>query len=422
MSFRKRGEILGAPAVPGRVPAVPRPLGNLPNRGGVGAPNPLVAQNRVPGSRGPLQPTKTEEAVTKNPGVRPSLITSQPTVSTGCADLDKILQHQGLPVGQSLLVEESGTTDFASVILRSFTSQGVIHNRINKGEFNCHSIIVGLTPDWAKELPGLYKGSSKDQKKAKIIENESKVSVSNLANDDMKIAWRYGLNKKADSGDSGVVAYEGYCNQFDITQKLIPGPSPQDMSFIPLNENYLVLVNHIKKTIDHHIKSNGGKIIRLVIPNLLNPSLYNFNYSSPTFIFPFAHSLRSLLRTYSKNVVLISSLPLDLYPRESNLTNVLETLYDSVIHLQPFNQEMSQFIEKAYKNEPSKVQHGLVNIIRLPILSEKGLMMIHNGEYAFKNGRKKFEIEEWGIPVDEEAKDESKPESEGPQTTKNVDF
>ena len=25
-------------------------------------------------------------------------------------------------------------------------------------------------------------------------------------------------------------------------------------------------------------------------------------------------------------------------------------------------------------------------------------MMVHDGEYAFKNGRKKFEIEEWSIP------------------------
>lgn len=79
------------------------------------------------------------------------------------------------------------------------------------------------------------------------------------------------------------------------------------------------------------------------------------------------------------------------------MTAILEILFDSAIHLQPFNQEMSQLIEKAYKNEPSKIQQGLVNIIKVPVLSERGLMMVHDGEFAFKNGRKKFEIEEWGF-------------------------
>ena len=39
-----------------------------------------------------------------------------------------------------------------------------------------------MNQQWANDLPGVYKGSSKEQKKAKIIENESKVSVSNLSN------------------------------------------------------------------------------------------------------------------------------------------------------------------------------------------------------------------------------------------------
>lgn len=38
----------------------------------------------------------------------------------------------------------------------------------------------------------------------------------------------------------------------------------------------------------------------------------------------------------------------------------------------------------------------------MPVLSARGMMMVRNGEYAFKNGRKKFEIEEWGIPVEDE--------------------
>lgn len=414
MSFRKRSEILSTPSVPGRGPVARQP-GSLPVRG-----QPIAAPTRaIPPV---VQKVNVEEEVSKNPGVRPSLITSQPTVSTGGADLDKLLQHLGLPIGQSLLVEESGTTDFASIILRAFASQGIIHNRIEKDVLNCHCIAIGVSSQWSKELPGLYKGSTKEQKKAKIKEIENKVSVSNL-NDDMKIAWRYGLNKKAEGNDENPINnYEGYNNQFDITQKLLPGPSNQDISFVPLNDDYTKIIKTIDAIIQQQLKLKSGKIIRLILPSLLNPSIYHPQFSSPTFIFPFIHSLRSILRKYSSNVVLIASLPLDLYPRYHNITGQLESTFDSVIYLQPFNQEMSQLIEKAYKNEPSKIQHGLVNIIKLPILSERGLMMIHDGEYAFKNGRKKFEIEEWGIPVDDDAKDENNHDHEHAQTTKNIEF
>ncbi|KAI5970849.1 ELP4 [Candida margitis] len=430
MSFRKRGEVLGGGPVPVRGPQGPIPnrQGSVPNRG------PPVTPTSSISRRGPTvkqTPTTTPEvSILDSPAVRPSLITSQPTISTGSSDLDKILLHQGLPLGHSLLVEESGTTDFASVLLRTFVSQGIIHNRIAPNQLNSHVIVLGLSPLWSNDLPGLYKGSSKDQKKAKIAENESKVSVSNIAhgsnvarNDSkMKIAWRYGLNKKEDAKESeSGGAYEHYNNQFDITQKLQPGPNPQDITYVALSNTVAGIINQLTSVIKTQLKSNPSKVIRLIIPGFLNPSIYPPSYAASTFVFPLVHSLRSLLRQFENNLVLIGSLPLDLYPRDTSLTAVLEILFDSVIHLQPFNQEMSQLIEKAYKNEPSKIQQGLVNIIKLPVLSERGLMMIHDGEFAFKNGRKKFEIEEWGIPVEDDSKEENET-PEGGKTAKNIDF
>ncbi|KAK6203202.1 Elongator complex protein 4 [Scheffersomyces amazonensis] len=439
MSFRKRSEIIGGGPAPARGLPGTRPISQIPGRSSVG-PNPLRGGPNVrsiPGRDGirspqpqpqPQPQSKKEEfePIIKNISIRPSLITSQPTISTGVSDLDKILLHQGLPLGNSLLVEESSTTDFSSVILRAFTSQGIIHNRINKDELYSHVIVVGVPSQWANDLPGLYKGSSKEQKKAKIVENESKISVSNLSTrqsstrneNDLKIAWRYGLNSKSpESEDSkDITSYENYNHQFDITQKLSPGPNGNEISFIPISNNFMVVISQIEGIIKNQLKSNPSKIIRLVIPSLLNPTIYNPILSTPTFIIPFIHSLRAQLRKYEKNLSLIASISLELYPRDSSLTSTLENLFDSVIHLQPFNQAMSQLIERAYKNEPSKIQQGLVNIIKLPVLSEKGLMMIHEGEYAFKNGRKKFEIEDWGIPVEDVGKEEEQ------QTTKKIDF
>ena len=436
MSFRKRGEIIGgvparAPAVPGRNPAIPGR--SLPIVGR--APAGVSSSVRNPATRSPIsKPDRAPDVssiMMNNPGVRPSLSTSQPTTSTGTSDLDKILVHQGLPLGNSLLIEESGTTDFASVLLRACVSQGVIHNRISN-EQNAHSIVVGVNQQWSNELPGVYKGSSKEQKRAKIIENESKVSVSNLSNvpsastrsadPNLKIAWRYGLNKKPESKDEVEnTTYEHYNNQFDLTQKLVPGPNPQDISYVPLSQNYSTVINQISSIVNTQLRSSTGKVIRLVIPSILNPSLYHPSYTSLSFLIPFIHSLRSLLRQYSSNLVMVCSISLDLYPKDSNLLVLVQSLFDAVIHLQPFSQEMTQLLEKAYKNEPSKIQQGLVNIMKIPVLSERGLMMVHDGEYAFKNGRKKFEIDEWSIPVEDDSK-ETNQTQEGGQTTKNIDF
>ncbi|KAI5954482.1 ELP4 [Candida jiufengensis] len=434
MSFRKRGEIVGGPRGPapqrGPTPSIPGRQTSIPGRNPSAiSPTSSISSFRKASAKPEDQKDKDiSSLIMSNPGVRPSLITSQPTASTGSSDLDKILLHQGLPLGNSLLIEESGTTDFASVLLRAFASQGIIHNRLETNVYNSHVIVLGMTPQWSNDLPGLYKGSSKEQKKAKIAENESKVSVSNIAHasdtardSKMKIAWRYGLNNKNEEKESNTTAYENYSNQFDITQKLQPGPNPHDISYVPLTSTVQSIISQITRIIQEQLKTNPLKVIRLIIPGFLNPSIYHPLFTQSTFVFPLVHSLRSLLRQYNNNLILISSISLDLYPSTSNLITIFQILFDSIIHLQPFNQEMSQLIEKAYKNEPSKIQQGLVNILKIPVLSEKGLMMIQNGEYAFKNGKKKFEIEEWGIPVEDDSNDQNNT-PEGGKTAKNIEF
>ncbi|GEQ66718.1 hypothetical protein JCM33374_g381 [Metschnikowia sp. JCM 33374] len=449
MSFRKRNEPLSGPrGVPGtpqpspinsRIPLErstlsargPVPMGAM---GGIGGRIPPGINRTGAKPAGQTKaPTAKDEAPAEVPslGVRPSSVSSQPTVSTGCADLDKILAHQGLPLSNSLLIEESGTTDFASVLVRGFAAQGVVHNRIDKNHPACHVIVVGPPSTWANDLPGEYKGTSKEQKKAKIARDVAQVSVANMAEKDLKIAWRYGINKKKAAADpngdgsgagSGAGAgapesagaesvYEHYVTQFDITQRLVPGASAHDITFVPIATSHTTVVNQVTKIAQFH--ANNKKIVRIVVPGFLNPSLYPPQCSAPTFVVPFVHSLRGMLSKIP-SAVLMMSLALDLYPRDGLVTKMIETLVDGVVHLQPFNPDMAALIERAYKNEPAKIQQGLVNIIKVPLLSERGMMMVTNGEYAFKNGRKKFDIDEWGIPV-EDAEEPS-------QTKQNIDF
>ena len=106
-------------------------------------------------------------------GVRPSSLTSQPVTSAGAASLDSLLGgHGGLALGCSLLLEESGTTDFAGALLRYYAAEGVCHGHI------LH--VVGVGEGWIRELPGVAHGTRSERKESSSNEDEK-----------MKIAWRY---------------------------------------------------------------------------------------------------------------------------------------------------------------------------------------------------------------------------------------
>jgi len=107
------------------------------------------------------------------PGVRPSTLTSQPVTSTGCSSLDTYLGgHGGLALGSSLLIEESGTTDFSGALLKYFAAEGLCHGHV------LH--VIGVGDGWVRELPGTVEERSGSRKDKTPADDEK-----------MKIAWRY---------------------------------------------------------------------------------------------------------------------------------------------------------------------------------------------------------------------------------------
>jgi elongator complex protein 4 len=75
-------------------------------------------------------------------------------------------------MGTSVLIEESGTTDFGAALLRYYAAEGVVQGH------NVH--VLGMNEAWGRELPGLA-GSENSSKKEEMRGSE----------DRMKIAWRY---------------------------------------------------------------------------------------------------------------------------------------------------------------------------------------------------------------------------------------
>lgn len=428
MSFRKRGEVIngGSPGIR----AARGPLPSATPRDGPAARTPVMAgrplARRDVGSAAlsdrmqglsvrdrqiSAKPGKTLEngLDAGHPGVRPSPSSSHQTTSTGSSHLDKVLGHAGLPLGNSLLVEEIGTTDFSSVLSKLFAAQGIVHNRVEStaGAGNTHLIVLSIDQSFAKELPGVYKGSRKEVKKSKIAEEESKVTVQNLTGKtnptrykDLKIAWRYKLADESDDGEksSKTQAEDDnklYSNQFDITTRLMPAPKASEITFIsPLQPPQTVLAQ-----LEQVIKKNDRKLIRIILPALLHPAMYPPSMFSMSKIMPLLHGLRSLVKKYEDRCVMFSSMSSGVV--DEALLSQIENLFDSVMKLEPFGQEMIQFLEKAYKSQPNKVQQGLLHILKLPIFSDRGEMHVINSGYAFKNSKRKFEIEEWGIPVED---------------------
>ena len=134
-----------------------------------------VALTRAPaGSDAPDTPSSpiSTSSAAIIPGVRPSPIDGRPTTSTGTPSLDSILAgHAGLPLGTSILIEESGTTDYAGALLRFYAAEGVVQG---------HKVhVVGMGEMWGRELPGITEDRGGRRKEGK--ERAEK----------MKIAWRY---------------------------------------------------------------------------------------------------------------------------------------------------------------------------------------------------------------------------------------
>ncbi|CCD24234.1 Elongator subunit ELP4 NDAI_0C05750 [Naumovozyma dairenensis CBS 421] len=446
MSFRKRGEVLNgreptSRTIPGR-----EPLNNARRIPGTAA----AANGRAPVIRsvrggqtipptarmanlnmGTPQPGHTipkevasedeeeEEALDyiNHPGIRPSPVSANLVTSTGSEDLDKVLTHLGLPLGNSILVQEQGTTEFNSILCKLFAAQGIVHNRLDtvpgSKSGNTHLIVLSLNQGFAKELPGVYKGSRKDVKKSMISEEQSKLSVQNLNEQkatpqrykDFKIAWKYKFADEKKAGkdiSNNETEYKGYNHQFDVTSRMIPAPNSSDITFISPIQPLQNVITQVERT----IKTHDHKLIRIIIPSLLHPAMYPPKMFNLNGIIALLHGLRSIVKKFESRCVLMGTISSDFVT--PLLLVQIENLFDSSIKLEPFPQEMLQFLENVYKAQPNKVQHGLLHVLKLPIFSERGEMRVAKSEWAFRNGRKRFEIEEWSIPVDDADDDSNK--------------
>ncbi|KOC08913.1 PAXNEB protein [Aspergillus flavus AF70] len=347
------------------------------------------------------QPQQAAAAPETNPGIRPSPDDGRPTTSTGSRSLDNLLAgHGGLPIGKTLLIEENGTTDFAGALLRYYAAEGVVQDQ------KVH--VVGMPEQWGRTLPGLIGPADvADEKPAK------------RKGERMKIAWRYerlgefgagvagSRAPVATTGDQASSAANGdqaqqpaFCHAFDLTKRLTH-PSIANITYIPLartNEPFFVSIH--KRLQASITQSPPNTVHRIIIPSLLNPTLYPPEASQPETILPFLHSLRALMSAPSARVTAMITMPLSLFPRSSGLVRWVELLNDGVIELCPFPHSADALATSGAVTAGEEPPQGVLKTHRLPVLHERGGGSDQNvgQDWAFTLSRRKFEIKPFSLP------------------------
>ncbi|KAJ4348877.1 Elongator subunit elp4 [Ascochyta clinopodiicola] len=358
-----------------------------------------IALSRAPAdgdaSASPLTPVVVPPAPTPT-GVRPSPIDGRPTTSTGTPSLDGILAgHAGLPLGNSLLIEESGTTDYAGALLRFYAAEGVVQgHRVH---------VIGMGEVWGRELPGISEDKG-DERRRESKERAEK----------MKIAWRYeGLGQFESARGPQRVQGQGenaeettiFCHTFDLAKRLtLPVGTAVNYIAIPrLVSNSSSPFMSILQNVQQQLVSTPAHTVhRLVIPSLLSPALYPPTSSHPNSILQFLHALRALLRQFPTRLTAILTLPLSLYPRSSGLVRWMEILSDGVLELSPFPYSHAQMLaQSAGTTKDEEKPQGMFAVHKLPVFHEKG----GGGgaedlgeDMAFTLSRRKFVIAKFSLP------------------------
>ena len=194
-----------------------------------------------------------------------------------------------------------------------------------------------------------------------------------------------------------------FCHVFDQTKRLVPPSKSPPVAYVqPSPDPSEPVFTSVLQAIHTHLQSSET-VVRLIIPNLLNPLLYPPNACLPVNLISFLHSLRALLRR-SANLTVFISWPLALYPRSSILTRLAESLMDGVVSLHPFphsysvdSMELESSSSGGCLTEEEKMQ-GLVKVLKLPVLSERGQSVGSGEDMAFAVGRRRFLIRPFHLP------------------------
>jgi elongator complex protein 4 len=222
-----------------------------------------------------------------------------------------------------------------------------------------------------------------------------------------------------------------FCHTWDLTKRLIiPALShpPKYLALAAPNSNGSPF-SPILDVLTNHLSSNHSIPTRLIIPSLLSPLICPPNASQPHLLVQFLHQLRALLRQHSTFTLLLTW-PLALYPTTHPLTRYSRLLVDGVITLRPFPHSFSvDAIDldiiggvSTAKGKAEEKMQGLIKVLKLPVLSEKGVSVGAGEDMAFAVGRRRFLIRPFHLPPLEAEEHEGETRGDAGKEGKNLEF
>jgi elongator complex protein 4 len=185
------------------------------------------------------------------------------------------------------------------------------------------------------------------------------------------------------------------------------------MTFIPITPSkespFLPILKRLQTAI---FSSPASTIHRIVIPSLLNPTMYPPDACHPEHVIQFFHALKALMSAHTTRVTAMVTFPLSLSPRSSGLVRWIELLSDGVIELCPFPHSADATATSGAATSQEEPPQGMLKTHRLPVLHERGGGSDQNvgQDWAFILSRRRFEIKPFSLPPaegDTEAQDAS---------------
>lgn len=163
-----------------------------------------------------------------------------------------------------------------------------------------------------------------------------------------------------------------FCHSFNLTKRL----ETSDVNGLLTTSPLASTVNDQTQPLKRFISDIRAKLAdttsqcvhRVVIPNLLSPTVYPSTACNPQEILQFLYSLKSMLRQFPTKLTVLMSVPTSLYARSTGLIKWMEILSDGVLELVPF-QDQARITKGS--NDITRAQ-GMVRVHSLPIFHEKG--------------------------------------------------
>jgi len=293
-------------------------------------------------------------------------------ISTGVEDLDQILEG-GFFLGSLVLLQEDVVSKYYQAFVRCFMGESYICNKTQ------NFILDGqMTKDrWVSGMPHVNLKSSEPEPDTTQSEDSKKDAADSS---EMKIAWRYeGLE----------TSNRAKLSSLDLSRTLQRTLSEQNpLQFIDISKakSMKSLFDQIIEQVLNTQDSSEDKTVRKFL--LHSFGSLEWPYESPKELLEFLKALKAFARSTYATFILTTP-----------INGLSPGLLNKFIHMSDYTINIHSF---TYTHEEFRDFHGMVNLVKLPLMHSYASIKPETLCYVFKQNRKDLSIEKMHLPPEED--------------------